>query len=718
MSRRYESKRQRVEHMGTVTAPSSLTAARAAVPDAVAVEIAMASARQWLLARQSPEGWWCAELEADTTLESYFIMFKWLFGHPDHPKIPKYAQVLREAMLPEGGWAIYQGGPAELSISVLSYFALKLAGISAGEPDMRRSRDVILKLGGAVKANTYTKYHLAFFGQYDWKHVPAIPPEMILVPTASPLHIYHMSSWSRAIFVPLSVIWANKPTIKIPEERGAHELFVGGRENANLALQRDPHTVTWRNFFLFADMALKLVEKFPVAAARSMALQQAEKWLIERFAYSGGLAAILPAMMNSVIALKCLGYSEDHPLVKEGIHELEMLEIERDSERIEVQPCVSAVWDSCIAVYALGQTGLSPEHPAMKHGAAWLLYKQTSEVGDWQINNPTPPGGWYFEFLNEFYPDVDDTCMVLMALRYANGWGRLPGLPPRDLPTSPVRRGFNGAEAPLREYTEIEQRAAIERGVLWMLGMQNDDGGWASFDRGNNKEFLTKVPFADHNAMIDPSTADLTSRVLESLSYMDEYHLHRCHRVADKDRVKKAQRVVHRALTFLHKDQSPEGAWFGRWGVNYLYGTWQVLRGLKLIGEDMNKGYVRRAVEWLKHHQNPDGGWGESIASYDDPKLKGQGESTKSQTAWALMGLINANQGHSQAVRRGIHYLLETQTPEGSWEEEQWTGTGFPCVFYLKYHYYRHYFPMMALAQYRDVLAGKRDVGLGRIGAE
>jgi len=712
MSPKHEGKSVKVErlvHLGVVTAPAPGTrhVDGLPVPDAAAVESAMVAAREWLLARQSPEGWWCAELEADTTLESYFILFKWLFGHPDDPKIPKYARVLREAMLPQGGWNNYHGGPPELSISVLSYFALKLAGIPADAPDMDRSRECILKLGGVTKANSYTKYYLAFFGQYGWQHVPSIPPEMILVPLASPLHIYDMSSWSRAIFVPLSVIYAHKPTVKIPRERGVDELFAGGRERARMALLLDQATVTWRNFFLFADRALKVAEKFSVAAARTMALQRAEKWIIDRFPKSGGLAAILPAMMNSVIALKCLGYQEDHPLMKTGLHELEMLEIERDAERIEVQPCVSAVWDTCISVYALGQTGLPPDHPAMKHGAAWLLSKQTTEAGDWQVNNPAPPGGWYFEFLNEFYPDVDDTCMTLMALCFAHGWGKLPGLPARGQAASPLKRGFNGSAAPPREYLPASQRLAIERGVLWMLGMQNDDGGWGSFDRGNTKSFLTKVPFADHNAMIDPSTSDITSRVLESLSFMDEYHLHRCHGVADKDTVQKAQRVVHRALAFLHKDQCPDGSWFGRWGVNYIYGTWQVLRGLKLIGEDMNKGYVRRAVEWLKHHQNADGGWGESIASYADPKLKGQGETTKSQTAWALMGLLSANQGHSQAVRRGIQYLLDTQTLEGSWEEEPWTGTGFPKVFYLKYHYYRHYFPMMALAQYGSFVAGR-----------
>ena len=324
-----------------------------APPELTAVESAIVASREWLLERQNPEGYWVAELEADTTLESYFILFKWFFGHPDDPKIPRLARVLREAMLPGGGWNIYHDGPAEISISCLSYLALKLAGIPADAPDMQRSRDAILAMGGVTKANTYTKYYLAFFEQYDWAHVPAIPPEMILVPTVSPFHISDMSSWSRTIFVPLSVIYAIKPTVKVPKERGVDELFIGGRENSDLALQRDEETITWKNLFLFADRALKLVEKAPIAAARDVAVRRAEKWIIERFPKSGGLSAILPAMMNSMIALKALGYKEDHPHMQYGIHELDMLEIERDRERIEVQPCVSPVWDTCISVYAL-----------------------------------------------------------------------------------------------------------------------------------------------------------------------------------------------------------------------------------------------------------------------------------------------------------------------------------------------------------------------------
>ncbi len=632
-----------------------------AAPDLKAIDSTIESSRDWLIERQNPEGWWCAELEADTTLESYFILFKTLFGHRDDPKIPKLAKVIRECILPEGAWNIYEGGPPEISISCLSYFAMKLAGVPASDPDMIKSRDAILKMGGVVKANTYTKYYLAFFDQYDWDHCPAIPPEMILLPKVSPIHIYDMSSWSRTIFVPLGIIYALKPVCIVPPECQIDELFVGGREHADLRLQRDDKPVTWKNFFLLTDKALKIAQKFPIDPVRKFAIRKAEEWMLERFPMSGGLSAILPAMMNSVIALKCLGYAEDHPLVKEGIRELDALEIyDEKTDSIRVQPCVSPVWDTCISVYAMGQTGIDRHHPAMKKGASWLLSKQTKHPGDWQHKNPAPPGGWYFEFLNEFYPDVDDTCMTLMALQHV------------DAPEG-----------------EEVQRAAMERGLVWMLGMQNDDGGWASFDKGNDKDFLTKVPFADHNAMIDPSTSDITSRVIESLSFFKSKGFDLNHP------------VIQRGIEFIKKDQCEDGSWFGRWGVNYIYGTWQVLRGMKLIGEDMNKGWLRRGVEWFLRHQNEDGGWGESILSYEDPSTKGIGTRTPSQTAWALMGLISANQVESQAVRRGVKYLLDTQTSDGTWNETDWTGTGFPKVFYLKYHYYRHYFPMMALAQYR-----------------
>lgn len=623
---------------------------------------------QWLLNQQHDEGFWVAELEADTTLESYFILFKAFFGHRDDPKIPKYVKVIRECMLPEGGWAIYENGPPEISISVLTYFALKIAGVPADDPDMIKTRDVILELGGATKANTYTKFHLAFFDQYDWEHVPAIPPEMIFIPNIAPINIYEMSSWSRGIFVPLSIIYALKPVCPLPKECHVDELFVGGREHADLSLPRTEKVLSWTNFFLLTDKALKIAEKFPIQRARQAAMKKAEKWMTERFEASGGLGAILPAMMNSVLALRCLGYPEDHPLIVEGIRELDDLEIyEPEDDSIRIQPCHSPVWDTCIATYALATAGLDHTHEAIQKSLAWMLSKEVKRPGDWQVKNPSPPGGWFFEFENEFYPDVDDTIMVMMAMRNV---------------------------CPERKNKAVDD--AIGRGMTWVMGMQCEDGGWASFDRDNDKAFLTKIPFADHNAMIDPSTADITSRVVEMLATIapETYTL--------------SHTVVQRALHFIKQDQCKDGSWFGRWGVNYMYGTWQVLRGLRLIGEDMSKGYVRKGVEWFRAVQLPDGGWGERADTYDNPARKGLGPSTASQTAWALMGLMAAHQGDSQAVRRGIRYLLDTQREDGTWDEEEWTGTGFPKVFYLKYHYYRHYFPLMALAQYRRFLEGKR----------
>lgn len=625
---------------------------------------------KWLLNRQQKDGYWVAELECDNTTESYFVLFYAFFGKREHPKVQKIARTIRKAMLPTGGWNGYYGGPADISISVLSYFALKIAGVSADEPDMQRSRDAILKRGGAPKANTYTKYHLAWFDQYDWEHVPAIPPEMIFIPNIAPINIYEMSSWSRTIFVPLSIIYSLKPVCLLPKECHVDELFAEGHTHRDLALPRTNTPFTWNNFFLLTDKALKVAEKFPIKTAREMAVKRAEQWMIERFEFSGGLGAILPAMMNSVLALKMLGHKEDEPLMREGIKHLDDLEIPvAADDSIRIQPCHSPVWDTAISTYAFAQAHYAPEAAdgALAKSCAWLLSKEVKRPGDWQVKNPCPPGGWFFEYANEFYPDVDDTIMTMMALRSTYAKGAHPAAD-----------------------------AALERAMVWVLGMQNKDGGWASFDRDNDMDFLTKVPFADHNAMIDPSTADITSRTLEMFA------------IVAPETFSLNHPVVKRGLEFIKQDQCKDGSWFGRWGVNYMYGTWQVLRGLRLIGEDMSKGYVRKAVEWFKDVQQPDGGWGERCDTYDDPTRKGKGPSTPSQTAWAVMGLLGAGQGHSQTVYRGMKYLLDTMTPDGTWNEDEWTGTGFPKVFYLKYHYYRHYWPLMAFAQYRRFLRGYR----------
>jgi squalene-hopene/tetraprenyl-beta-curcumene cyclase len=479
---------------------------------------------------------------------------------------------------------------------------------------------------------------------------------MILSPAGAPFSIYDMSSWSRAIFVPLSILWAKKPVRPIPAECGVGELWRPRREG----YRPDSH---WGKLFLAVDRLLKGTERIPgPTKLRQTALDRAAAWMIGRFEDSDGLGAILPAMTSSVLALHCLGYGEDHPLTRQGMDALDGLLLRDENGAIRVQPCLSPVWDTVLAAHALAQAGLPPDHPSLRRAASWLLAKQTRRPGDWAVRNPVPPGGWYFERRNEFYPDVDDTCMALMVLRQAR------------------------AEEP-----EAVQEEAVRRGLTWMLGMQNRNGGWASFDRDNDKRWLTHVPFADHNAMIDPSTADITGRVLECLSYFPQFGAW--------------HPVVSRATQFLRDQQTPEGAWYGRWGVNYLYGTWQVLRGLARMGQDMDALYVRRAVRWLLDRQNPDGGWGESIASYDDPTQKGIGETTYAQTAWALMGLIAAGQVDHPAVRRGITFLVHSQDADGTWPSAPggrpgWTGTGFPKVFDLHYHAYQHVFPLMALAQY------------------
>jgi len=630
----------------------------------------MQSARGWLFRQQSPEGWWCGALEGDATLESYLILVYTFLGRPSHPIIPRLAARLRRTAVPSGGWSPYAGGPADLSVSCLAYFALKVAGESADSELMRRAREAILSRGGAARANSYTRYHLAMFGQIDWSDVPAIPPELVFLPGRGPFSIYDMSSWSRTIFVPLSIIYAKRPVCPLPAERGVRELWVdshvvrrpdgaGAFPQHGKSDRKGARTVAWRRFFLAVDRGLKLAERLPLTpVVRRAAVERAANWMIDRMDDSDGLGAILPAMTSSVIALRCLGHGDESPLLRSGVTELERLFVEDEATGdVRVSPCLSPVWDTCLTLSALIQGGAGPdEQAALGRAARWLLGRECRRTGDWAVKNRAAPGGWAFEFRNAFYPDVDDTAMALMVLRA----GRL-------------------AEAP-------NARAAVERGLRWLLGMQNRDGGWASFDRDNDKQWLTHVPFADHNAMIDPSTADITGRVLESLSHFDGYDTR--------------HPVVKRALSFLRGAQEPDGSWFGRWGVNYIYGTWQVLRGLKCIGEDMERTYVRRAARWLTERQNPDGGWGESIASYDDPAQRGIGPSTPSQTAWAVMGLIAAYQTDSQAVRSGVRYLLQQQREDGGWEQPLWTGTGFPRVFYLSYEYYKIYFPLMALGQY------------------
>jgi squalene-hopene/tetraprenyl-beta-curcumene cyclase len=628
------------------------------------VETAIEVAQDWLLDQQAPDGHWCAELEGDTILESEYLIYLHFIDSLHPTKLRKAANYIRSRGLREGGWSIYPGGPMELSASVKAYLALKMAGDSLNAPHMIKTREAILAAGGVTRCNTFTKIYLAMLGLYPWNGCPGIPPELILLPKWFSFSIYNMSAWSRAMLVPLAIIRSREPVKPFPAQWQIDELWVGGRERADIRLARDNRTFTWRNFFLVVDRILKSLHRHhPLPALRRHAMRKAERWVIEHGRTAGGLGAIFPAMANYVMSLRTLGYTNESYLVAHGIREMERLEIE-EGDTLRLQPCFSPVWDTAISINALHESGLRADHPSLQAATRWLLDKEVRRPGDWRIKHSEshrytepnkPVGAWFFEYDNEFYPDVDDTIMVLMAL--------------------------NRVMTPF----DREKSAAVRRGIRWVLGMQGKDGGWASFDKDNDKWLFTQVPFADHNAMIDPSTADITARVLECLGHFGFTMEDEC---------------VRKAVDFLKRDQCADGSWVGRWGANYIYGTWQVLRGLRVIGEDMRLPYIRRAVAWLKTSQNADGGWGESLRSYDDTQFKGIGRSTASQTAWAVMALISAGEVTSSEVAAGVQFLLDEQELDGTWGETQYTGTGFPRVFYLRYHDYRHYFPLMALGMY------------------
>jgi squalene-hopene/tetraprenyl-beta-curcumene cyclase len=624
---------------------------------------ALDAARRCLLARQQPDGHWVGELQGDTILESEYILLMAFLGRENEPRVIKVARYLLEQQLENGGWTNYPGGPVDVSVSVKAYFALKLTGHSVDAPHMQRAREVIRSLGGAARCNSFTKFFLALLGQFPYGNCPAVPPEMMFLPRWAYVNIYAMSSWTRTIVVPLTIFYAYKPVRRLPPELGVAELFL---QPPQTPLWPHPPTrrwLTWTNFFIGVDQALKWMERWSPRFVREASVKKAAQWMIDHFADSDGVGAIFPPIIFTIVSLRCLGYADDSPEMQWAIKQLEDLVLEED-QTARVQPCMSPVWDTALSLNALAMAGMPTQHRAVTRGARWLLDREIQRPGDWSIANPhLEPGGWCFEYRNGFYPDTDDTAMVLMALARTSHAGTAQGHP------------------------------AAERGLRWLLGMQNKDGGWAAFDRDIDHEILTRIPFADHNAMLDPSCPDITARVLEALGQFG-YHV--------------GHTQVDRAVRFIERSQDRRGCWIGRWGVNYVYGTWQVLVGLQAIDFNMSQPMVQRAVQWLKSVQQTCGGWGESCRSYDDPALAGQGMPTASQTAWALLALIAAGEASSDEVKNGIDYLAATQQADGGWYEEAFTGTGFPKVFYLKYHMYSLYFPLMALARYAFAISHER----------
>lgn len=667
--------------------------------------------RDKLLGLQQPDGYWCAELQGDTILESEYILLLAFLGQGQSQRAKEAAAYMLDHQGPHGGWSMFPGGPLEISGSVKAYLALKITGHDPDADYMVRAREAIIRAGGIEQVNSFTRYYLAMLNLIPYDLCPAVPPEMILLPLWAPFNIYEMSAWSRTIIVPLSLLWACQPKTSLPAEHRVDELYATPQKSLPRRIggvNQEGATkgwINWTKVFQRVDSMLKLIERLGLKPLRRRSIKLCEQWILQRLEKSDGLGAIFPPIIWTIIGLRCLGYKDDSPVIQSQIGELEKLVI-RDVDangtaKVRLQPCLSPVWDTAIATIALRDAGVSRHDPAIQKSLNWILSKEVRQPGDWKLRNPQlEPGGWFFEFNNEFYPDVDDTCMILIAMGRClpEGLGREWTMELFDdraakNPDAPVV--FSGRSASAEKaIAEMEAAAplvgAMRRGVRWLKAMQSRDGGWGAFDANNTREVLTKVPFADHNAMIDPSTSDITARVLESFAGLGIS--------PDTD-------VHKRALEFIWKDQQPDSCWYGRWGVNYIYGTWQVIVGLVANGISPTDPRIRCAVDWLRDHQQECGGWGETACSYDDPTLRGTGIPTASQTAWALLGLIAAGEADSAMAVRGVEYLLNTQQPDGTWHETQFTGTGFPRVFYLKYHYYSLYFPLMALSRYAKAVS-------------
>ncbi|HWB19197.1 MAG TPA: squalene--hopene cyclase [Phycisphaerales bacterium] len=652
-----------------------------------------------LVSLQKKDGHWCGELQGDSILESEYLLMKFILGQEREPMadgadgpetLGKIANELRKQQRTDGGWGQYPGSAVDLSATVKGYFALKLMGDSPSAEHMVKARKMVRHMGGAEMCNSFTNFYLACLGQISWNAVPAIPPEIVFLPRWSYFHLTKVAAWTRTMILPLSLVVTLRPERKLTKEQGIDELYIDERDRHRMKnLRKAPPG--WAAFFMTADRVLKIAHRFGGTPVRRLATKAAEKWIVERAGQDGaattaGLGAIFPPMVYLQIAFKALGYERDHEVIKRAERELDEFFIP-EGDRIRIQPCFSPVWDTGIALYSLTDAGMSHRDESVSRAADWLLAKECGFTGDWIENLDSErraklpgetelkkvgaanakSGGWYFEYHNAWYPDVDDTAMVTMALRRAGG------------------------------AMNIE---AAARGVQWIFCMQNDDGGWAAFDKTKHRQILEYIPFADHNAMQDPSCPDITGRVLECLSW-------------------NGYRVDHpaiaKAVAYIKSHQEKEGCFFGRWGVNYIYGTWQAVIGPIRCGVPTSEEWIRAAGAWIKSVQKEDGSFGESANSYETRSLMGKGPSTASQTAWGAMILQEVYGADDADLKRAIKWLIDTQLtehaasdralnpdrdPAGSWAEPWFTGTGFPKVFYLRYHLYRLYFPLMAIGRY------------------
>ncbi|MFZ1963771.1 MAG: squalene--hopene cyclase [Roseiarcus sp.] len=627
----------------------------------------ISAATDALLAAQRPDGHWVFELEADATIPAEYVLLRHYLGEPVDAELEgKIGNYLRRIQAAHDGWPLFYGGDFDMSASVKAYFALKMIGDDADAAHMRRAREAIRARGGAAKSNVFTRALLALFGVVTWRAVPVMPVEIMLLPYWFPLHLNKMSYWARTVIVPLLVLGALKPQARNPKKIGVDELFLEPPETIGL-LPKAPHqSLAWSTFFSVVDAILRVVEPHFPKRLRQRAIDAAVAFVKERLNGEDGLGAIFPAMANSAMMYDALGYERQHPDYLAARRSIDKLLVVK-SEEAYCQPCVSPVWDTALSCQTLLEVGDERAMDAAAAGLKWLHPRQElNVVGDWSARRPTVrPGGWAFQYANPHYPDLDDTAVVVMAmdrLQRARG-----------------HQSFQNA---------------IERAREWICGLQSTNGGWGAFDADNNFLYLNNIPFADHGALLDPPTEDVTGRCVSMLAQLGERP--------------EANSALREALSYLRQTQMADGSWFGRWGMNYIYGTWSALCALNMAGVDRTAPEMARAADWLAAIQNEDGGWGEDGASY---KLDYRGHepapSTASQTAWALLGLMAAGRTGDSSVARGVKFLLDAQRTHGFWDEERYTATGFPRVFYLRYHGYPKFFPLWAIARYKNSISGQ-----------
>jgi squalene-hopene/tetraprenyl-beta-curcumene cyclase len=665
--------------------PRNTSARPVGTPSLTEVDQAIGRSQSYFRRCQYTDGYWWGEVESNNTMEAEYLLLSYFLGRVDRERWRKAANYILSKQRQDGSWGQYYGSPGDVSTSVECYFALKLAGYSPDAESLRKAREFILSRGGVSQVRVFTKIWLSLFGQWDWKGTPNMPPELILLPPCFPFNIYEFSSWARPTIVPLLIVLTEHPVCQVPDWANIDELYPRPRSETDYSLPKPHSRWGWARLLYHLDRLVGRYQKLPIHPFRGLAERKVEQWVLSRQEVDGSWAGIQPPSVYSLIALHHLGYPPHHPVIEKGFFGFERFAVE-DEDTLSLQGCISPVWDTCLVQLALLESGMAPDDPVIRRSARWLLDQQILTSGDWQVRaRNAEPGGWAFEFHNSLYPDIDDAAVVIMSLQLAD-------LGPKDEP---------------------RKAEAIRRGAAWLVALQSQGGGWAAFDKNNTRRYLNRLPFSDFGEVLDPPSADVTAHVLECLGKLGYSHHYA---------------PLCWGYDFIRREQEKDGSWFGRWGVNYIYGIGAVLPALAAIGEDMGQPYIRQAVNWLVNHQNADGGWGESCGSYVDPNLHGVGPSTASQTAWALLGLLAAGEADHPATQRGVRYLINTQKEDGTWDEPYFTGTGFPgygvgerlkkspkpgergyqglemgAGFMINYHMYRNCWPLLALGRYRKM---------------